>query len=99
MASKLLNYGCWCRFTDEIVFGHGTPADAIDAACKTWHQCRKCTSIDFKSCDPRNEHYGISLDPMTMRITCDKNPSSCGVSKVPKYLYIYYGNRSPRKTK
>lgn len=28
MASKLLNYGCWCRFTDEIVFGHGTPADA-----------------------------------------------------------------------
>ena len=92
MADKLFDYGCWCRLNEEIISGHGTPVDAIDEACKAWHQCRKCTSIDFKSCDPSDVTYDVGLDHMTLRITCENNPSSCGVSMNRKYWYIYWGN-------
>ena len=54
MADKLLNYGCWCRLLNQegyiydgkIVAGRGAPVDAIDAACKAWHQCRSCRIRD-----------------------------------------------------
>ena len=84
MADKLLDYGCWCRLRNEeaggIVAGHGAPVDALDEACKAWHQCRACTEIDFQSCSPNNVAYEVGFDPVTMRIDCQFNPTDCKVS-------------------
>ena len=85
MAGKLLDYGCWCRIRNEesggVVAGHGNPVDAIDAACKAWHQCRTCTSVDFNSCDPKSGvNYEISYNPIIQRIDCQFNPGQCAVS-------------------
>ena len=84
MAGKLLDYGCWCRIRNGeasgIVAGHGAPVDALDEACKAWHQCRACTSMDFQSCSPNNVAYEIGFDPVTMRIDCQWNEADCAVS-------------------
>ena len=83
-ADKMLDYGCWCRIRNEeaggILPGHGTPVDALDEACKAWHQCRACTSIDFESCIPNDVAYEVGFDPVSMRIDCQFNPSNCAVS-------------------
>ena len=85
MAEVSLDYGCWCRLRNEgaagIVAGHGTPVDALDEACKAWHQCRACTSVDFQTCNPNNIAYEIGFDVVTQRIDCKYNPSDCTVSK------------------
>ena len=89
LQKKLLDYGCWCRmrhrpnfFSSVPVFlpGHGSPVDALDEACKAWHQCKACTSKDFNSCNPEIVAYEIGYDPQTERIDCQFNPSDCEVS-------------------
>ena len=84
VADNLLDYGCWCRLRNEeaagIVSGHGTPVDALDEACKAWHQCRACTSMDFQTCNPNNIAYEVGFNPISMRIDCQWNPSDCDVS-------------------
>ena len=84
IASNLLDYGCWCRLRNfeagGIVKGHGAPVDALDSACKAWHQCRKCTSVDFKSCDPNDIDYEVGFDIQSQRISCEFNSSQCSVS-------------------
>ena len=84
VADNLLDYGCWCRIRNEeaagIVAGHGTPVDALDEACKAWHQCRACTSMDFQTCNPNNIAYQVGFDPVSQRIDCQFNRSDCAVS-------------------
>ena len=85
MTDKLLDYGCWCRLLNEeaggIVAGHGTPVDALDEACKAWHQCKSCTSKDFESCDPNNAlQYDVQLDQSGQRLVCPRITFDCNVS-------------------
>ena len=84
----MLSYGCWCQIRNQdaqgIAAGHGAPVDALDEACKAWHQCRACTTVDFSAdgtCDPNDVEYEVGLDPYTMRIDCQFNPEECQVSK------------------
>ena len=42
--------------TETIFIGQGRPVDAIDEACRRWHQCRACTKID-NGCDPGDSVY------------------------------------------
>jgi len=86
LADKIVNYGCWCQLRNEqaegIVAGYGTPVDHLDEACKAWHQCRACTTIDFsteESCIPNDVAYDIEFDVTTMRIDCQFNPDECSV--------------------
>ena len=81
----MLSYGCWCQIrnleAEGIVPGHGTPVDELDAACKRWHQCRACTTIDFSTeekCNPNEvgPHYEVGWDAVTMRVTCEPNNSN-----------------------
>ena len=87
IASNLLDYGCWCRLRNfeagGIVKGHGPPVDALDSACKAWHQCRKCTSVDFKTCDPNDIDYEIDFNTQSQRINCELNSAQCSVSLKP----------------
>ena len=78
-AGDMVSYGCWCQIRNQeaegIVPGHGTPVDELDAACKKWHQCRACTTIDFSTeekCDPNDVSYQVNFDPVTMRLTCEQ---------------------------
>ena len=46
---KYVYYGCYC-FSDaqyKLDAGHGKPVDAIDSACKRFHQCYACVKKDF----------------------------------------------------
>lgn len=46
---KYVYYGCYC-FSDaqyELDAGKGKPVDAIDSACKRFHQCYRCVEKDF----------------------------------------------------
>ena len=46
---KYVYYGCYC-FSDaqyQLDAGHGKPVDAIDSACKRFHQCYACVKKDF----------------------------------------------------
>ena len=56
--NSMLSYGCWCQIRNQqangIVAGHGAPVDALDEACKVWHQCRSCTAHDFSSNDDQS---------------------------------------------
>ena len=87
LPGKLLDYGCWCRIrlwdqgpAPTLLPGHGTPVDALDEACKAWHQCKACASKDFKSCDPKNFVYEVAYDHYAQRLDCQWNPSDCQVS-------------------
>ena len=88
LTSKLLDYGCWCRirnrqdFSTEFALlpGHGSPVDALDEACKAWHQCKACTTKDFNSCDSEIVAYEVGWNTQTQRIDCQFNPSDCHVS-------------------
>ena len=80
----MLSYGCWCQIRNQeaqgIVPGHGTPVDELDAACKRWHQCRACITIDFGTegtCDPNYVGYDVGFDPVTQRIDCQFNTDEC----------------------
>merc|ERR1712136_103061 len=80
----MLSYGCWCQIRNQeaegIVPGHGTPVDELDAACKRWHQCRACTTVDFSTegtCVPNDVAYEVGFDPVTQRIDCQFNPDEC----------------------
>merc|ERR1712178_119685 len=80
----MLSYGCWCQIRNEeaqgIVTGHGAPVDELDAACKRWHQCRACTTVDFSTdgaCIPNEIAYEVGFDPITMRIDCQFNKDEC----------------------
>ena len=88
----MVSYGCWCQIRNQeaegIVPGHGTPVDELDAACKRWHQCRACTTIDFSTeekCDPNKVDYEVGIDSMSInmhpqRLTCESNEDQCRVS-------------------
>ena len=84
----MLSYGCWCQIRNEeaqgIVPGHGAPVDELDAACKRWHQCRACTTVDFSTdgtCVPNEVNdYEIGWDAVSQRIDCQFNPDECSVS-------------------
>ena len=86
---SMLSYGCWCQIrnqeTEGMVAGHGAPVDALDEACKAWHQCRACTTVDFSTddepCDPDNAYYEIDMLDST-RITCKHAPNECAVSAI-----------------
>ena len=92
LTGKLLDYGCWCRIrlwnddggfpltSPTLLPGHGTPVDALDEACKAWHQCKACASKDFNSCDPKDVVYEVGYDFYAERIDCQWNPSDCQVS-------------------
>merc|ERR1711937_1126758 len=80
----MLSYGCWCQIRNQeaegIATGHGTPVDELDAACKRWHQCRACTTVDFSTegtCVPNDVAYEVGFDPVTQRIDCQFNPDEC----------------------
>ena len=80
LAAKLLDYGCWCRINNQDRIVHGNPVDAIDAACKEWHQCRACTAIDFNSCDPNGiVDYKALINPNKNRFDCQQNSEQCSV--------------------
>ena len=83
----MLSYGCWCQIRNQeaegIVPGRGQPVDELDAACKAWHQCRACTTVDFsaeETCIPNDVAYEVGFDPVNMRIDCQANPNQCKVS-------------------
>ena len=83
----MLSYGCWCQIRNQeaqgIVSGHGAPVDELDEACKRWHQCRACTTVDFSTdgtCVPNNVAYHLAIDPHTVRIDCQFNRDECSVS-------------------
>ena len=88
----MLSYGCWCQIrnteAEGIVAGRGAPVDALDAACKAWHQCRACTTVDFsdvETCLPNEIAYEVGFDPITMRIDCQFNKNECSVSTDDSY--------------
>ena len=79
---SMLSYGCWCQIRNQqangIVAGHGAPVDALDEACKAWHQCRTCTALDFsnndEACDGNDVIYDIGFKPGTpFRFDCQVN--------------------------
>ena len=81
---RMLSYGCWCQIRNTaaggIVPGHGAPVDALDKACKAWHQCRACTAMDFGTDDETCQtdysipyRYGESVQ-------CQNNSDECTVS-------------------
>ena len=83
----MLSYGCWCQIRNKeaegIVPGRGQPVDELDAACRAWHQCRACTTVDFsdeETCIPNDVAYEVGFDPVTQRIGCQANPNECKVS-------------------
>ena len=87
IADKLLDYGCWCQIRNQsggFFTGHGTPVDALDLACKSWYQCKACTTIDFSACSPR-AGYQIDFHPITQRIDCTSNSSECSVRILLKF--------------
>ena len=46
--NALSSYGCWCAKLSDLTASdapRGVPLDALDAACKEWHQCRKCNQL------------------------------------------------------
>ena len=94
LVDSLFSYGCWCQIRNQevkgILAGHGAPVDRIDAACKAWHQCRKCTTADFSTdgatigaCVPNevSANYNVGLNKITNRIDCQFNSDQCSVSK------------------
>ena len=88
----MLSYGCWCQIRNHevsgIATGHGQAVDELDAACKAWHQCRACTTVDFSgvsTCIPNEVAYEVGFDPITQRIDCQFNPDDCSVSIYQTY--------------
>ena len=81
---RMLSYGCWCQIRNTaaggIVPGHGAPVDALDEACKAWHQCRACIAMDFTTDDETCEtDYSIPYrygEP----VPCQNNSGECTVS-------------------
>ena len=88
---RMLSYGCWCQIRNTaaggIVPGHGDPVDALDEACKAWHQCRACTAMDFSTDDETcNTDYSIPYrygEP----VQCQNNSDECTVSIFINDLY------------
>ena len=89
----MLSYGCWCQIrnteAEGIVAGRGAPVDALDAACKAWHQCRACTTADFSTDGATigaslpnkvSANYKVGFDSITNRIDCQFNSNDCSVS-------------------
>jgi len=86
---KYVYYGCYC-FSDaqyELDAGKGKPVDAIDSACKRFHQCYRCIEKDFvedkqqSNCEGTNRSYRFKgiIDPVTQQkqIICLNNEGSC----------------------
>ena len=48
--NQVFNYGCYCQLVTEdgIREGVGAPMDGIDMACKEWHSCMDCLTIDHE---------------------------------------------------
>lgn len=86
---KYVYYGCYC-FSDaqyQLDAGHGKPVDAIDSACKRFHQCYACVKKDFveekqqANCDGTGRSYKFKgiVDPVTQQkqIVCLNEEGSC----------------------
>lgn len=86
---KYVFYGCYC-FSDaqyELDAGKGRPVDAIDSACKSFHQCYRCVNKDFvqeagqDNCDGTSRSYRFKgiVDPVTQQkqIVCLNNEGTC----------------------
>lgn len=86
---KYIFYGCYC-FSDaqyELDAGHGKPVDAVDGACKAFHQCYSCVNKDFvegkgqAKCDGTGRSYRFKgiIDPVTggKEIQCLNEEGSC----------------------
>lgn len=97
---KYVFYGCYC-FSDaqyELDAGKGRPVDAIDSACKSFHQCYRCVNKDFvqeagqENCDGSNRSYRFKgvVDEVTGKkeIVCLNNKGSCkrGICECDKAL-------------
>ena len=78
---RWLSYGCWCQIRNQpaggIVPGHGAPVDALDEACKAWHQCRACTTIDFGPDDGRCD----TLYSAQTTYVLDGEPPQCQINR------------------
>ena len=63
--------------------------DALDAACKRWHQCRTCTRIDHE-CIPDDTPYLLTYAPDSAAPGCPKpnswNTDYC-CDNAPGHLY------------
>lgn len=86
---KYVYYGCYC-FSDaqyELDAGKGRPVDAIDSACKSFHQCYRCVNKDFvqdagqENCDGTTRSYRFKgiIDEVTKQkeIICLNTPGTC----------------------
>ena len=70
--------------------GRGEPVDALDAACKSWHQCRACTKIDNRNCNPSYSghpyvqygHYDLTSDCVT-----PEAPNHCIYNQIFHSIY------------
>ena len=58
-----LNYGCWCMYNEDYVFGKSKPVDQIDSYCRDLHNGYDCIVMDMAeagndACVPYEVDYG-----------------------------------------
>jgi len=46
--SKIMGYGCWCNFEDDLGVGSGEPVDKYDELCRSFQLCMRCARWDGK---------------------------------------------------
>ena len=46
--SKIMGYGCWCNFQDDLSVGSGEPVDKYDELCRSFQLCMRCARWDGK---------------------------------------------------
>lgn len=52
----------------------GPPVDDIDTACRAWHKCNQCTTMDNKNCVGVQQKYGdILIDTDTYEFSCQSS--------------------------
>ena len=80
--ARYRSYGCWCQIGNYqgILHGRGTPVDALDEACKAWHQCRACITVDFSGNNETCHFDYIFPDKLGESIDCQINDNECTVS-------------------
>jgi len=113
-ASKLLQYGCYCQIlnNEEGRHGMGEPVDALDEICKTYHQCSKCTGIEFgdqttiagDSCDWQSALYEIDWNADFTEQVCVEEAADgdCGIAQCECDMWLakeLFDNRAKFKNK
>jgi len=46
--SKIMGYGCWCNFQEDLAVGSGQPVDKYDELCRSFQLCMRCARWDGK---------------------------------------------------